>query len=481
MNTEPNRAVVERATALTLYQFGEAVVRFRYVAEREYVGAGSLLDTGDDRPPLFPDLVDTVLGLIVEHATLLTSGTSAETNVLVRAGAMTTSAQVMRDRLEAAWMDADHQARLRRYQDESDRNDGRYEALLRMHVLQGFGGDGPLSSESPLAPSAWSEYQAAADGLAESFSPLCRSLFDLSRLLSTVVYPRPSDYADARGCLRALDPVHVQGQVSPAVTRLMRVIRSESDLLAGLPERLTGTVPDEAAGRLHKKVLSGLRRGGPRTAIAPGNPVNNEATTPLPSSPPAIPAEATLSVTPLHPDEDVAALLKLKSEMDPKDTYIGQSLPVLRLFRQVELLNRLPDDPIVILGPSGSGKTRLARIIHDTSARSKGLFLDLSADDLIDGDATIRRVKWAGEGCEPPGTSGRAPPLAREPRRPSSATPEECTFNLTTRDLHFAGQIPIQTDRPICHAILWPFHASAARTNSRTPRKARSRSLRATR
>jgi hypothetical protein len=84
--------------------------------------------------------------------------------------------QKMRDWFEAAWMQDDHRARLRRRQYESDRSDGRCEALLDMQVLKGYGGDGPASSESPLAQSVWGDYQAASDGLAESFPALPQSL-----------------------------------------------------------------------------------------------------------------------------------------------------------------------------------------------------------------------------------------------------------------------------------------------------------------
>jgi DNA-binding NtrC family response regulator len=98
------------------------------------------------------------------------------------------------------------------------------------------------------------------------------------------------------------------------------------------------------------------------------------------------------------PEEDFSDLLRLKERMDPEGEYVGQSLPILRLFRQMHNLNRLPDDPVMILGPTGAGKTRLARLMHKTSARCERPFIDLSADDLVGGDETIRRVRWAGRG-----------------------------------------------------------------------------------
>jgi DNA-binding NtrC family response regulator len=85
--------------------------------------------------------------------------------------------------------------------------------------------------------------------------------------------------------------------------------------------------------------------------------------------------------------------------MDPGEMYIGRSRAVLRMFREIDVLNGLPDDPVVILGPSGAGKTRLAQLLHSASARRRGPFVSVSADEVAGGDRTIQRVKWAGYGC----------------------------------------------------------------------------------
>lgn len=182
---------------------------------------------------------------------------------------------------------------------------------------------------------------------------------------------------------------------------LVRAVRAGSRHLEGVDEHLKGRDAYASATALYKRIRRVLAGKPGRGSIEGGTQSGSSSEGPTACDGAAVvPAEPRpwSAGTKAEPDEDIAALMALKRRMDPESEYVGQSLPVLRLFREMDRLNRLPDDPVMILGPSGAGKTRLAQLLHKTSARRERRFLDLSADDLVGGDETIRRVRWAGHG-----------------------------------------------------------------------------------
>ncbi len=115
---------------------------------------------------------------------------------------------------------------------------------------------------------------------------------------------------------------------------------------------------------------------------------------------------SALSVPRLAAGESFAVLSALKERLDPEDTYIGQSLAILRLFRQIEDLNLQSDLPVTLLGPSRSWKTCLAGVINRASSRSDKPFLHLNAIELTGGDPNLFREKWTGYGKKS-GVNGR--------------------------------------------------------------------------
>jgi DNA-binding NtrC family response regulator len=84
--------------------------------------------------------------------------------------------------------------------------------------------------------------------------------------------------------------------------------------------------------------------------------------------------------------------------MDPEDEYIGESLPVLELFERINVLNSIPNTPVLILGPTGAGKTKIAKIIHQNSDRRAGKFHREQASDNKGADMNITRGRWVGHG-----------------------------------------------------------------------------------
>src|SRR5260370_41999838 len=68
--------------------------------------------------------------------------------------------------------------------------------------------------------------------------------------------------------------------------------------------------------------------------------------------------------------DQLTDLLEIKQRIDPKSSYIGESLPILQEFKRIEILNRSPKRPVLILGQTGAGKTETAELIHTSSSRS---------------------------------------------------------------------------------------------------------------
>ena len=82
---------------------------------------------------------------------------------------------------------------------------------------------------------------------------------------------------------------------------------------------------------------------------------------------------------------------------DKKGTYIGESLPILRVFEEIKRLNLDHNAPILILGETGVGKTEIADLIHVHSGR-KGECRHESAVTGYNADAGLWRGHWIGYG-----------------------------------------------------------------------------------
>ena len=89
-------------------------------------------------------------------------------------------------------------------------------------------------------------------------------------------------------------------------------------------------------------------------------------------------------------------LVVIKNEIDRDNSYIGSSIPMLRVFEQIKLFNRNSDSPVLILGPSGAGKTRIAKLIHDSSSRSKNNFGIEHSSTNKSADMAFIISHWAG-------------------------------------------------------------------------------------
>jgi hypothetical protein len=143
-----------------------------------------------------------------------------------------------------------------------------------------------------------------------------------------------------------------------------------------------------------------------------------------PSAIARIPGDKALGVPVLAGQPSISAneierLRKIKKEIDPNDSYIGASLPILRVFEMINELNKvsdesilitdpaesgktetakLPYESILITGPTGSGKTLIADLIHRHSGRPKEKFARETAATIRLGDITAAKGRWSGYG-----------------------------------------------------------------------------------
>ena len=96
--------------------------------------------------------------------------------------------------------------------------------------------------------------------------------------------------------------------------------------------------------------------------------------------------------------QDRNRLLKVKKAIDRRATYVGESRPILEVFGKIQIYNKNPEEPVLVLGPTGVGKTLIAKLIHQSSDRAHKPFRRFQAMDFIGRDELIARSQWQGIG-----------------------------------------------------------------------------------
>ena len=91
-------------------------------------------------------------------------------------------------------------------------------------------------------------------------------------------------------------------------------------------------------------------------------------------------------------------LLDLKKNMDPHETYVGESTLILKVFNQIEILNRSPNRPVLLLGPRGAGKSEIAELIHYSSPRRDNGYERVPAFSVSGSNTQIGINTWTGIG-----------------------------------------------------------------------------------
>ncbi|MBN1606477.1 MAG: sigma 54-interacting transcriptional regulator, partial [Polyangiaceae bacterium] len=102
-----------------------------------------------------------------------------------------------------------------------------------------------------------------------------------------------------------------------------------------------------------------------------------------------------------------------RAVIDPKGIVVGLSPALISLFESIHHANSIAGlSAVLLLGERGVGKSHIARLIHDSSPRTKGPFVLVQAGGT-GGDVTIQRGEWIGyskghgiAGIDPKGKPG---------------------------------------------------------------------------
>jgi DNA-binding NtrC family response regulator len=99
------------------------------------------------------------------------------------------------------------------------------------------------------------------------------------------------------------------------------------------------------------------------------------------------------------PAEELRRLRKIKTKLNPKGSYVGDSVAILQVFEEIDRLNAYPMAPVLILGPTGAGKTEIVELIHRHSLGPQAKFWREQAADSCQGDFTSAKGRWIGFGA----------------------------------------------------------------------------------
>ena len=118
-------------------------------------------------------------------------------------------------------------------------------------------------------------------------------------------------------------------------------------------------------------------------AIAASNPITRNCSTP-----------DVLHMT----TEEIERLREIKKEIDPENTYIGESPAILKVFEDIQIFNKDTKDPVLILGPTGVGKTKIAELIHSSSDREDKPYKHTQVTADRGSDNRFLYGQWVGYG-----------------------------------------------------------------------------------
>jgi transcriptional regulator with PAS, ATPase and Fis domain len=95
-------------------------------------------------------------------------------------------------------------------------------------------------------------------------------------------------------------------------------------------------------------------------------------------------ADGSTVAAPIVIDETAPAAMRFTSELTIEHDLIGQSLPMLAIYRRIA--RAAPTDSTVLVrGESGTGKELVARAIHANSARARGPFVAINCAAVPEG------------------------------------------------------------------------------------------------
>ncbi len=417
-----------------LYRLAFALRQFRYWAEQQFLIAEPSEEwPGETGSPPFPEPVRrfyTEVGqFVVEVAGRLTTEVPGIASL---ARGIEVAATNRFESLEALWYSECHEEMIRSfrglpgpeeqpaYNPECPFRQIDHQTVVHsFHELEWS----PLEKFELLeahGPRAidWNDLDLAVQSFRVLLPDGPRDWFCLAESLASFQSPFRSELDRNTAFYLVFTPSY-QSSNAESIRQILRTIHDCYPETRDLPSRLDGTDLRQAALDLHGVAWRALANPGSRRtplslSVESEPRISTDPLTDMPNSVTTLTRQPVGPSRPLVESGEYARLVGIKDQFDPQTSYIGSSIPILRVFEQLERLSNLPTrPPVVFLGPSGVGKTALARLLEQqptiqgegASRTADCRFIVTSASEAMTSDFMLVTSRWAGYG-ENSGVSG---------------------------------------------------------------------------
>lgn len=354
-STAPHTDPAGGSPAALTFRLGSLAAEFRFRVEHVYAGAGGDFDPLVDDPEgempadkILPPVNDT-LGRLVGAADRVAELLGGRPGLAAVACRLRRCSEELRDRLVRSWFGPDHRVRIRNRWRLSAEAEGDVDPVVSIVTMVGG---------SPVGPDAWAAYELAARlfecGLPGAYQPL----YALGRLLGRVRWPEYVDHVTAANndgwarSRRLLAPAidTALGWAAQCVPRLTSLSDRRRRVDSDAYDHLWDEVDHELS---HTPDLGLAAR--PVTAPSPGEYDRLRRI-----------RRGLLGLPDAGPQDTGGG------DEAGSQAYVGDSMPVLRMFEQIEVGRTAGERCLLLLGPMGTGKTSLAALIHAAFTRSGG-------------------------------------------------------------------------------------------------------------
>jgi len=257
----------------------------------------------------------------------------------------------------------------------------------------------------------WNDLNSAVQSFVALIPNGPRDWFCLTESLGPFLYPFRSEVDRDTARYLFFTPAY-QISMAEGIRQSLGRIHVHYPDIRELPSRLDGLDLHQAAIGLYGAACIALRNPGSTCSLQSQSveieqPISTDFLSNRPNPVTPLTGQAVDPPRPFIDRDEYDRLVRIKEQIDPQTTYIGRSVPILRVFEQLDRLStRLDRPPVVFLGPSGVGKTALARLLEQqatspgagASRTAASRFLVTSASEAMTSDFMLVTSRWAGYG-----------------------------------------------------------------------------------
>ena len=352
---------------LLIFRFGDLLAEYRFRIETLYAWTSEFDPESDDPDSVqeepIHEAVDKTFKTLSRMAKNLTAMIGGRSGLDRVGAAVQKAAADLQRRLIRCWHKRNHLERIRARQRKQVLGDADRVALT-LDMLTG----------SPIGPDRWESYELASRmfecGLPGDYQPL----FTLGRFLGRIAYSPFEDYVTAK------DNTHWERPAQKLAPGIETALAWAGASIPRLKD-LQGFGKLEYADLVDK--LYQLRED---VALELGKTVDIGITAP--------PAE-------MDDPTEYDRLVRIRNKLVRKDprskarasvnsskteeSYISESLPMLKVFEQIEICKEGRFRVVLLLGPKGTGKTTLADIIHRALVSNPESTATVAGKDQVEG------------------------------------------------------------------------------------------------